>query len=653
MQAINDSIPTSQSTEASLTLRISVEFIAYALLIATVVFLRFASLGDVPFMNTEATQALPAYHAIHPDAPGTPQPAASPITLWLQMIAFSLLGGTELAARLVGVIGGITLTLMPLLFRNRIGREQTFWLSLLLGLSPVAFAASRTADPVIWLMIFLVGALWALWNYWESRQPADAMWLAGFVAAFLFLADAGAIGLMIVIVASLAIAFAWSIATSPDERDTPGDDLIFDLQSFVQKMPYAQMGGIVLLVIIVGGAGFFIYPPAMNSIAQLLINGLRDIVISPESGQPVWALLSAIVYNPLLIIFGVVGAGWLLIENQARFVERIVMAWFAVAFIALLLYQGSTPADALWLMLPAALLTSVVARELTVNHAPLFLYGDSIRVGDEQAFWWLKWLLSSIFVGLLVMFTVHIQEVGRNLFLIPSDSNIFIFFTDAQFAIARASLIWSVITAMFIVVVSFLLASLWGNATGLQAVGLGSLLFMLTMGVGTGWNITVTNANNPAELWHLRTPTRDAHFLRETLFEIADRNTLGFPLIPVTVVTEGSFKLDDSGLVAWLIRDFENAQFVSTVEQARQDEIVLIPVSNVSVEAPEPELGGSYVGQPFVLENHWLPSMLGRNEWLQWLMQRRVNDDTYITENMILWLRIDVYDDIPADARIR
>ena len=117
--------------------------------------------------DTEAIQALPAYHAVDDNAPGTPQEATSVVVFWLQRISFTFFGGSELSARIPGVLGGLALILMPLFFRSRIGREQTFLLSLILAFSPIAFTSARFADPVIWTMVFAMGVLWAIWRYWE------------------------------------------------------------------------------------------------------------------------------------------------------------------------------------------------------------------------------------------------------------------------------------------------------------------------------------------------------------------------------------------------------------------------------------------------------------------------------------------------------
>src|SRR5687767_12744054 len=124
MQAVNYEQPMTTRNPAA-ALHIPLEFIAYTVLILFALVLRVADLDIVPMSDAEAIQALPAYQVLNPQTPAQPQPAQSPIVFWLQMVSFALLGGDELAARLPGVFGGIVLILIPLLFRERIGRERT------------------------------------------------------------------------------------------------------------------------------------------------------------------------------------------------------------------------------------------------------------------------------------------------------------------------------------------------------------------------------------------------------------------------------------------------------------------------------------------------------------------------------------------------
>jgi hypothetical protein len=298
---------------------------------------------------------------------------------------------------------------------------------------------------------------------------------------------------------------------------------------------------------------------------------------------------------------------------------------------------------------PSMWLVARLIRELTINYTPIIFSYDGFQLIDEEddSYWWIKWVLSAIIVTLLVMLVFHWQEIGRGILQFPSEG-IFSALGQAQFTTFRASLVWFIVTIMFLAVGYFLSASVCGHINTLQGFGLGLVLLMLGSGIGTGWNVAVVNATNPYELWNNTNITEDAYDLRTTLLEIADRDTRGFPLIDLKIVRDESAGITDNGIVAWLVRDFQNAEFVDSLEDAKREEIVLM-----SIIDEEPDLDGSYVGQSFLIREKWTIRNLRFGEWISWFSQRRVRATETLQDRIILWLRIDVYDDIPAQERIR
>src|SRR5690606_16348611 len=152
--------------------------------------------------------------------------ASSVLVFWLQRISFTFFGGSEFAARLPGVLSGIVLILMPLLLRGRLGREQTFLLSLILAFSPIAFTAARFTDPTLWTMIFAMGVFWTLWQYWTMPLREYALALAAFLAAMVLLSGASGLLLLIILLFAALLTISWTIYTAPDELDSPGDDVL-------------------------------------------------------------------------------------------------------------------------------------------------------------------------------------------------------------------------------------------------------------------------------------------------------------------------------------------------------------------------------------------------------------------------------------------
>src|SRR5690606_6280789 len=124
----------------------------------------------------------------------------------------------------------------------------------------------------------------------------------------------------------------------------------------------------------------------------------------------------------------------------------------------------------------------------------------------------------------------------------------------------------------------------------------------------------------------------DAYKLRQSLIEISQRDTGGFPDIPVTILLDEAAGVTDDGLLAWLVRDFEQARFVNTMSDAARDEIVLLPVME-----EEPTLEGSYVGQSFAIRLYNTNAYLSPMEWLSWFTQRSTRSNTPTHDTSILW----------------
>ena len=153
-------------------------------------------------------------------------------------------------------------------------------------------------------------------------------------------------------------------------------------------------------------------------------------------------------------------------------------------------------------------------------------------------------------------------------------------------------------------------------------------------------------AGVPDGLWRQGAVTDEAELLRTTLFELADRETSGFPLLELTIVKDSGDILSEGGLIAWLTRDFPNARFVNAAEEAAGAQIVLL-----AEDSDGEALAGNYVGQRFVLQRSWSLNQAGIWDLAAWWTQRRLRDASFQTEAVMLWLRQDVYDGIPIEER--
>ncbi len=630
-------------------MRVSLEFFAILALVLLALLLRVADLDIVPMNEAEALRALPAYHFVHPEAPGNPVPASSPIVFWLQASSFSIIGGSELASRLPGVLGGVLLVLAPFLFRDHLGRAGALWLSLLFALLPLPFAAARFTDPAIWTALLALFLVWAVARYWDSAAPAAGMLAAGGAGALIFLTQPGALLLFLVLLLALLMALVWTTWIAPNRYDSPGDDLWLGARAALGNYPWGRGALVCFGVVILLASGFMFYPTGLSIVGEVLVQTLAAFSAPGAGASP---LLMLLVYNPALLVLAIAGVIVLVRNERDTFLDRLMASWAFLLMVLFLFLPGASSGWSLWLAVPLMWLTVRLALLLFENHMPIFFSGD-YREGDASAYWWIKWLLATIVVGVLIMIALHLNGVGSNIGRLPADATPATLLEPAYMNL-RNSLFLLFFTVLLSIVGYFLAASTWGTVNSLQGIGLGVLFFMLGSGISTGWNLTVANASSPLEIWHSNATTPDLPLLRETLEEVARRDTLGFPALPITIIRDETAGVTDAGLLAWVVRDYDESRFVDTVAEASRDEIVLMAAPPGDPQnAEEPALGGSYVGQRFAVQERWNPDQIGTlQNWLSWFSARMVNMRSLEGDQfVILWLRIDVYEGIPAEQR--
>jgi hypothetical protein len=132
------------------------------------------------------------------------------------------------------------------------------------------------------------------------------------------------------------------------------------------------------------------------------------------------------------------------------------------------------------------------------------------------------------------------------------------------------------------------------------------------------------------------------------MLELSFRETGGVPVIPATVVG------NDIGIIAWELRDFPNVTYTNEIADARTNEIVIIPDTDIQVSnAPDPvnlpDLGGSYVGQHFNIRMGWDIGSLAGFDVLTWWSTHKTRFDAYPLESVILWVRQDIFDSNPFE----
>jgi hypothetical protein len=614
--------PKTQAVAPVFTL----EMVAYALVILLAIWLRLAELDTVPMREFEARQALAAWRVVQPVDGLLPIAPQSSLQFTAHLITFSLLGANEFSARILTVIGSLVLITSPLWFRDLLGAGQAFILTLILSASPVLLISARTDSAMIWSALAVVLGLWALRRYILSSRPRWAVLATVMLAVLVLLTDPT--GLLTALIVLLAGFIAWQFA--PRECDELPLESQVEMDAVVGERlhtwPRAQGTLIAVVVIVLLSTLVLIYPAGLNVIGEGLSVLLRGFTVGQPGLPAFYPVLTALFYEPWMVVLGIIAYIWLSRSGRLTLLDRFLGAAALFGFFVALLYRGTGADHVLWMTLPLAGLIShlVIVLVEQVERDPVW--------GDVPA--WARWMVALVGFFLLAMFSVHLQALGRTLLqapellLQPGNPN-------------SVSLVWVIISALFMLIGCFLAASVWRVPVTVRGALLGVLAFGLLTSLGSGWRAAVYTSDDATEWWNREAISREVHLLRQTILEISTRETGGEPsTLPVVA------QVPADGEVAWTLRDVRDIQFITDVTEARTREIVVLPET-----AELPDLGGSYVGKSFLVRRTWDAAALQPIEFLAWYLQRRVREAPLPDERVVLWLRQDIYDGVPFNVQ--
>ena len=178
------------------------ELIAYAVLVAVALALRFYELGDRPFHHDESQDAYFSWilwtkgdYAYNPLLHG-------PLRFYLTASMYALFGDSDFTARLAPALMGTAMVAMPYFLREQLGRVAAFTAAVLLAIGPSYLYFSRFAREDIYFAAISFALLVVVFRFLDSPkrwQPAaigalialgfatkETMYITGFVAFTFF-----------------------------------------------------------------------------------------------------------------------------------------------------------------------------------------------------------------------------------------------------------------------------------------------------------------------------------------------------------------------------------------------------------------------------------------------------------------------------------
>lgn len=620
MENVLTKSPVNEHADADTGLSISFGALAALGIFVLALVLRLADLNIIPMGVRETPDALSALRAVWPQTPGDPLAASSTAVFLAQAAGFTALGSSAFAARFVTALAGALVVLSPLLFQRKLGTSWSFALCVALAFSPTLLLASRASSADVWGLGLAALALYSFWRWSETRRPAWAIGGSAAGASLALLTGWSGLVLAAILLVSAWLAGLWERRADRFTFEGAEEDAPVPL---LKAFPW--LGALVIsgLTITVAATAFMLYPAGLDSVAAALGGVVTHF--APLAGPlPAYALQVSLFYETTAWVLGITMALVLWRRGLLGPAERFLIVWLALGLVASLLFTAG-PEQALWLSVPLAGLAARLIVEL-------------LRAADRAGSWipYSARLISALVAAaLLFIFTLAFQSFARALANAPAGDL-------ASAPIDPASIILMGVMALFAGVVLVLGANLWDRRTVLDGAGLALVLFGGFASLGAGWNAAVPNAPDPVEPWHYAASSNDTILLSATLRELQDRQSSGFPSLPIAV------QAAQDGELAWLVRDYRNATFVRDAREAAGAEVFL------SDSAAVPDLGGAYVGQDFALTKSWSPRVLGLYQIPAWWSQRVVGPAaraTTLISPATLWVRQDVYDGVDPNVR--
>ncbi len=544
---------------------------SFAFLIGTA--LRWLNLGLVPLSGREADQALAALH-------NTSLPmGGSPLLYSFNQIMFGLFGNSlgDAGPRLGAALIGTALILLPMLYRDRIGRVGALAASVMLAISPTFVFASRSIDGTIVAVACALAALGFGLRFIRLQRSIDLIGLAISIGVGLT-GGPSIVTLLIVIGLGSIVVLRWIPSTEAGE--------VRSIRPSIQRDQLRRAVGW-------GGAAFILVatvaltnPAAIRFVPENFSAWLQSFRAAPTISTARW-LESAIIYEPLIISVGIVGLFAVLVRADGTSV--LLGLWALVSAMIVLLQPGHQAVDVLLALAPLTLLAGMLIQSLTDSmwrHAAWSLEG-------------VPWLIGLLLAGYLALLAASTAMSGQ------ADSGVFL-------GIAINPLLSFGVTAVFLILlIGAVFVVVIGGGALLRAASSVILIVLVFISIGSAWSLNQLHVADPRELpWGPIATSRDLRDLISALHAASDRLTGDPNQISISVVAA-----QPNPILEWYLRDFKRVKTDVSPDVTAQAIIVPQGISStVSL--------GNYYGAAFAVQSVWNLESLQPGGVMRWWLYR-------------------------------
>lgn len=359
-----------------------------------------------------------------------------------------------------------------------------------------------------------------------------------------------------------------------------------------RKTALAYAGGVLLLL----GSLFLLSPAGLTA----WLNGLPAYLRGwwAPSYVPAWRLpVALLTYEPLALGLALVGGLRAWLENRLRF--RLSALWLLSALLLALLYPGRQVSDLGWALIP---LWGLAALELARH----------LQVPKENRLE--TWSVAALTVVLLGFAWLDLLGFVRLSWPSPEASARLILF----------------IGALLLLIISLFLIGMGWSAQIAKGGGLYGLLIIFGIyTLGAAWGTSGLRTPGAIELWDPAPQPAQAHLLAQTVSEISEWSSGDKQAQPVTIIGVNSPALE------WLLRR-HSPQVHPLLNPAAAPPLV------ITRSGENLQQSAVYRGQDFGWNWQAAWDEMDALTWLRWMTLRTAPVQT---ENLILWVRDDLFID--------
>ena len=541
------------------------------------VLLRFFKLGVNPLTDNEARLALQALEIAKGNVPVL---YAHPGYILLTALNFFLLGAGNFLARFWPALAGASLVLFPIAFYKQLGRTGAILLAFALAIDPGLIATSRVAGDQMMALGFLAMFISSM----LIRQNK----LAGIMAGLALLSGPSIwFGL-------LGIGITLGLLKL---RKGKGSQTEFKVSGYpVGSLKTITYWGIGTLVLV--GTLCFLVLNGLSAWADSLTVFIKWFFSSvPSQG---WHLLpTLLVYEPILLLFGLIALVLAFLRNDQRMINIAILSF--VFLLMASVNPSHRSGDLVWFILPFWVLAVLGLTQIIEG-----LVGYITKRVES-------WLVAGIIFAFLVFLSLNLKAVPEVLGI------------NNQIFQSRIMLIAGALALLVLVI--FLVSAVWDEKiaqSGLIIAGLTALtLYTISAGISAA-GIKTRDYN---EIWQASPQFTEADLLVETIEGLTQWQVGQRQELTITVLSD----MDYPSLL-WILRDF-NIEQTGSLPLDSSPELVIHSQEN------ELALSDQYRQQDFEIGRRPVFSGLLWEGWLRWAIARIVPHDS---NHLVLSVRSDL-----------